>query len=226
MNNLTTHPGSAALAGSGTSASRLYISLILILNTASRRAALLFACFACFAGINCFSQTTLFHEDFENDPVNQPPPNFLILDGDFAVKQIEPANKVLELPGAPLDSFGALFGPATNGDLTLSARIYATSHGRRYPFFGLGLNGGGGYKLQISPAKDALEIFHGDTSIATVPYKWKSGAWTHLTLHVHPIDDSTRHIEGKAWLDGSPEPATWLITTDDKSPPPTGRASL
>ena len=185
----------------------------------------LFACFACFAGDSCFSQTILFQDNFENDTLGPPPSTFLVLDGDFAVKQID-ANKVLELPGAPLDTFGALFGPATNGALTISARIFGTRHGRRYPFFGLGLSGGGGYRLQVSPAKDALEIFRGDTSIASVPYKWQSGAWTILRLHLHPLDDSTRRLEGKAWTDGSPEPANWLVTIEDKSPPPAGRASL
>src|SRR5665213_1433805 len=132
------------------------------------------------------AETILYQNDFEKDELDKPPAGFLVLDGDFAVKQID-GNKVLELPGAPLDAFGALFGHATNGNLTVSARVYGTGHGRRFPIFAIGLNGGAGYKLQVSPAKDALEIYHGDNALAATPFKWKTATWTSLRLHIHSV---------------------------------------
>ena len=48
--------------------------------------------------------------------------DLLVLDGAFAVKA-EGGNKFLELPGAPLDTYGLLFGP------TVSANIAAVRMG-------------------------------------------------------------------------------------------------
>src|SRR5271154_2994871 len=89
----------------------------------------------------------LYQNDFEKAALNQVPDDFLVLDGDFAVKQSD-GNNFLELPGSPLDTFGVLFGSSTNAGVCVSARIYGTSKGRRSPSFGVGLNGAGGYKLK------------------------------------------------------------------------------
>ena len=169
--------------------------------------------------------TTLYQNNFEKEDVDKVPAGFLVLDGDFSVKQSD-GGKVFELPGAPLDAYGALFGPATNGSLTLSARIFGTRKGRRFPTFAIGLNGGTGYKLQVSPAKDALEIYQGDTALASAPFKWKTGTWTTLRLRLRPAAAGTWRVEGKAWTDGATEPASWMVSADQKDPPTPGRASL
>ena len=76
-----------------------------------------------------FAETTLYENNFEKAALDQAPDDFLVLDGDFAVKQSD-GNKFLELPGAPLDTFGILFGPTTNAGVRVSARIYATGKGQ------------------------------------------------------------------------------------------------
>src|SRR6266478_5339682 len=93
----------------------------------------------------------LYENNFEKADLEKVPEDFLVLDGGFAVKE-EAGNKFLELPGAPLDTFGALFGPTEKSSLAVSARIKGTSKGRRYPTFGVVLNGQGGYRSQVSPA--------------------------------------------------------------------------
>lgn len=172
-----------------------------------------------------FAETTLYENNFEKAALDQAPDDFLVLDGDFAVKQSD-GNKFLELPGAPLDTFGVLFGPTTNAGVRVSARIYATGKGRRYPSFGVGLNGPSGYKLKVSPAKNALEIYKGDESLANVPFAWKSGAWTMFKLQVRAVSDQLWKVEGKAWPQTEPEPADWTIWLEEKTPPHPGRASL
>jgi hypothetical protein len=167
----------------------------------------------------------LYTNDFQQEALEQVPSSFLVLDGDFAVKQIDD-RKVFELPGAPLDSYGALFGPATNGNLTVGARIFGTGRGRRYPTFGVGLFGGSGYKLQVSPAKDALEIYQGDNVLAGAPFKWKTGTWTVLRLRARAAAPGVWRIEGKAWGAGAPEPTDWMVSVDGKTEPTAGRASL
>jgi hypothetical protein len=167
----------------------------------------------------------IYQNNFEQEPLDQPPASFLVLDGDFTVKASE-GGKCLELPGAPLDAFGALFGPATNGNLTVSARVFGTGKGRRFPTFGVGLDGGGGFKLQVSPAKDALEIFHGDAALTNAPFKWRSGVWTSLRLRVQAEGAGAWRIEGKAWLAGATEPSDWMVRASETNAPAAGRASL
>src|SRR5687767_2573183 len=100
----------------------------------------------------------LYETDFEKAQIDKVPDDFLVLDGGFAVKE-ESGNKSLELPGAPLETFGVLFGPTESSGLAVTARIQGTGKGRRFPTFAVGLNGVSGYKLQISPAKKLVELF-------------------------------------------------------------------
>jgi len=94
--------------------------------------------------------------------------------GDFVVKE-DSTNKWLELPGAPLDSHSILFGPVTNANVRVEARIRSSRKGRRMPTFGIGMGGVAGYKLQIAPAKDALELLLDSTVVTNITFPWKSG---------------------------------------------------
>ena len=167
----------------------------------------------------------IYENDFEKSALDKVPDDFLVLDGQFAVKE-EGGNKFLELPGAPLDAFGVLFGPTEKEGTTVAARIFGTGKGRRYPTFAVGLNGQGtsAYRLQVSPAKKALELFKGDEVKASVPYEWRSGAWTRLRLQVRKMKDGPWKVEGKAWTDK--EPSAWLVSFDEREQPVAGRASI
>jgi len=169
----------------------------------------------------------LYENDFEKTELNKVPDDFLVLDGQFAVKE-EGGNKFLELPGAPLDTFGVLFGPTEKEGNGVSARIFGTGKGRRYPTFAVGLNGQGtsAYKLQVTPAKKALELFKGDEVKASVLHEWQSGAWTRLRLQVRKVKDGGWKVEGKAWKDGDKEPSAWMVSFDEKEQPVAGRASI
>jgi hypothetical protein len=167
----------------------------------------------------------LYENNFEKAEVGKLPEGFLALDGGFVVKE-EAGNKVLELPGAPLDSFSVQFGPTETADVAISARIKGTAKGRRYPTFGVGLNGVAGYRLQVSPAKKLLELYKDQEVKATAPFEWKSGDWTYLRLQIRKAKDGEWKIEGKVWLSGTPEPGTWMISSDEKEAPTAGRASV
>jgi hypothetical protein len=166
----------------------------------------------------------LYQNNFENVDVGKAPDDFLVLDGAFAVQQ-EGGNKYLELPGAPLDTFGALFGPTEKSDLAVTARIKGTSKGRRHPTFGVGLDGQGGYRLQISPGKGALELYKRDAVVASVPYEWKSGQWTMLRLQIVKAGAAWK-VEGKAWPQDAAEPQKPTVSYDETSEPPAGRAVI
>jgi hypothetical protein len=166
----------------------------------------------------------LYQADFDKAEVGKIPTDLLVLDGAFAVQQ-EGANRFLELPGAPLESYGFLFGPTEKDGIAASARIYATSKGRRYPTFALGLDGVGGYRLQVSPGKKLLELCRGEDVKASVPYQWESGKWTELRLRVLKSGTGWR-VEGKAWQEGAPPPTSWTISTDDAEDLPAGRGAI
>jgi len=166
----------------------------------------------------------LYENNFEKAQVGSVPDDFLVLDGGFAVQETN-GNKFLELPGTPLDTFGVLFGPTEKSDVSVSARIFGTKKGRRYPAFGVGLNGQGGFRLQVSPGKGTLDIYKGDTVVTNVPYQWKSGEWTTLLLQVVKSGDVWK-VEGKAWAQGASEPSTPMIALEEKTEPSAGRASI
>jgi hypothetical protein len=167
----------------------------------------------------------LFECDF-NALVEGPLPDlFMVMQGEFAVKDLG-TNKVMELPGSPLDSYSVLFGPVTNANVAVSAQIFGTAKGRRQPTFGVGLGGVAGYKLQIAPGKKAAELMKDATVLASAPFAWESGAGTHCKLQVRQTGESTWRVEAKAWKHGAPEPEAWLLTFEETEKPFAGQASV
>jgi hypothetical protein len=181
------------------------------------------AALAFFAATN-FAQEAIYKNDFESAEIEKVPQEMMVLDGSFTVAE-EGGNKFLELPGAPLDSFGLLFGPTEKVNRVVSARIFGTSKGRRAPTFSVGLGGVGGYKLQVSPGKKLLELYKGDAVKASAPFDWQSGKWTRLAL-VAKKAGADLALEGRAWTDGSAEPSTPLLTWKETEQPASGRASI
>jgi hypothetical protein len=178
------------------------------------------------AGAQATDGKTLYENSFDKAAVDSLPDDILVMTGNFKVKEAE-GRKVLELPGAPAEDFyGALFGPATNSGVCVSARIFGAGARRRFPSFGVGLNGGSGYCLRVSPAKGVLELYKGDEMRTNTALAWKPGSWTMLRLQVRPAAASSWMVEGKAWEQGTPEPGDWMIAFEEKTAPPNGKASL
>lgn len=171
------------------------------------------------------SAAPLYQNDFEQAQVGEVPEDFLVYEGAWAVRE-EGGNKFLELPGAPLETFAVMFGPTETENVTVSARAFGTRKGRRFPTFAVGLNGLGGCRLQVTPAKNAIELFKGDTLQASVPYDWPSGQWVRLRLQITKAGESRWRVAGKVWPDGAREPKEWTITWDQTEPPLAGRATV
>jgi hypothetical protein len=144
-----------------------------------------------------------FRQDFQQTPPGAVPPEFLVLAGLFEIKA-DGDNRFLELPGAPLDSFGVMFGPASGSppNIVVAARIFGTKSGRKFPTFAVGTCGAGGVRLQVSPAKKAIELYHGDLPLVSVPYEWSSGTWTLLRLALVPDGENVRIQGYVSGLDG------------------------
>ncbi len=167
----------------------------------------------------------LYTNGFDKAEVEKVPEEMMVLDGGFAVKE-EAANKFLELPGAPLETFGVLFGPTEASGLAVTARVQSTGKGRRFPTFAVGLNGVGGFKLQLSPAKKLVELVKGEEVVASAPFTWESGSWTLLRLQCRKVKDGEFRLEGKAWKQGDAEPKDWQISRAETTESPAGRSSV
>jgi len=168
----------------------------------------------------------LYENNFEKAEVGKLPENeFLVLDGDFTVKE-EGGNKFLELPGAPLDTFGVVFGPTQTNGVAVSARIFGTGKGRRFPTFAVGLNGATGLKLQVSPAKKLIELYSGEEVVASTPYTWESGTWTMLKLQLVQGADGKQRAQGKVWKHEGKEPQAWQIDHPVTANLSAGRSSI
>jgi len=170
---------------------------------------------------------TGYINDFSKAEVGKPPPDVQIAGGAFVVAERD-GNKLLELPGEPLDTFGLLYGPPQPAEASASARVQGESTGKRFPEFGVGVGDIGGYKLICLPGQNKLEIRKGDDPVAAVdlPQPWASGAWTTLKLEVRKTAGGRWNVQGKAWPAGKPEPVTPAVSADLIDPPPAGRASV
>lgn len=166
----------------------------------------------------------LYQNDFEAAEVNKTPAEMMVMAGSFEVKQ-EQEGKFLELPGEPLDTFGLLFGPSAKDGVSASARFFGTKKGRKFPTFGVSLNGVGGYRLQVSPAKSMLEFVKNDEPKQSVPFVWTSGKWTALRISVRK-QGAVWVIEGKAWPANDPEPAVPSFVIEETAEPTAGRAGI
>ena len=167
----------------------------------------------------------LYTNGFDKAEVEKVPEDMMVLDGGFAVKE-EGGNKFLELPGAPLETYGVLFGPTEASGLAVTARVQGTGKGRRFPTFAVGLNGVGGFKLQLSPAKKLVELVKGEEVVASAPFTWESGSWTMLRLQCRKAKNGEFKLEGKAWKQGDAEPKEWQISRAETVESPAGRSSV
>ena len=177
------------------------------------------------AALTTYAAEPLYQTNFEKTKTGEVPEDFLVLDGDFSVKQ-EEGNKYLELPGAPLDAFGFMFGPSARHGNEISARMFGTKKGRRYPVFGIALNGVNGYRLQVAPAKRAIELLKGSAVVANVPFRWGGGEWLRLALRVEQTGAAEWTVSGRVWADGKKAPAKPTITHKEAKEPRNGKPSI
>lgn len=180
------------------------------------------------AGLCAQDGKLLYENNFDKGKAGPVPEEMLVLDGAFVIK-VDGANKLLELPGSPLgdNPFGILFGPTEPSDIEVSVRILATSKGRRHPIFGPGVNGVGGYRLQVSPGKKQLELFRGEDVAASKEFEWAANSWTMFKLQIRKVEGGMQ-VQGKVWKQGTDEPKDWQISHLDKAETPVaaGRPSI
>jgi hypothetical protein len=165
----------------------------------------------------------LFEDTFSEATPGELPDGYLVLQGLFSVAASD-GNNFLELPGAPLETFGVLFGPSQPHGVELETRIRATKDGRKFPVFMAGLNGGNGYKIRVLPGRNGLELARGEEVLDRGSFRWKSGEWTKLRLRVVQEGEGVV-ISAKVWQ-GEDEPEEWQFRHKDEKPMPSGKAGV
>jgi len=166
-----------------------------------------------------------YFQDFDKLPNEKLPDDLMVLLGKFRIIA-EESNRFLKLPGTPLETFGLMFGPDEKENFEVSVKIKGTAKGRKYPAFGIGINGLGGYRLQVTPGKRALEIFRADEPAIQVPFRWEKNTWTQLKFRISKTEEKKWVIQGKAWSERDKEPDEWLISLTETEEPFGGRASI
>jgi len=178
-----------------------------------------------YIGQFSFATEEKYIADFEAVDPGEVPDDFLILEGEFAVREVE-GNNLLELAPFPLSTFTLLLGSAETEDVTIQARMKGDLQKRRFPVFGVGLSGISGYRLQVNPARKELELYRQEVVQATSDFSWKPDKWTVLLLQVLKTPEGKWKVQGKAWVEGSMRPADWMVSYDESEEPLSGRPSL
>lgn len=163
--------------------------------------------------------------DFQQSEIGKVPQELKVLSGEFAVRQ-EGQNRFLELGTSPLNTFGLFIGPDRAVDVSITARLRSLPTGKRFPEFGVGLGGAGGFQLWLMPTIGELQLRQGKSELVKAPLAWKPGEWVHLKLEVRKTGENSWLITGKGWLEGQTEPTEWMIRHEPTAAPPNGRASL
>ena len=167
-------------------------------------------------------ETSVFHESFSR--VTALPGDFTVLNGKVRIGHSN-GNRYAELPAKPDSSHGLLFGPALSKGLHVEARFLAED-GEKSPTFAVGLNGLSGYKLQVNPNKQQLELLRNEVMVHSVRFEWLPGQWTHLQLQVRELPGLQWAIEGKAWHEKQAEPKKWTLQWKETAAPSNGQPSI
>ena len=167
----------------------------------------------------------LYRNDFQDATVGEEPGDFLVLDGDFVTKR-DGDDRFLELPGTPLENFGALFGPTVRTGSRLGVTIQSQGKGRLVPAFGIGVNGLGGFRLMLSANRRQLELWRGDEVLVKTPYRWRSGSECRLELEAVPRADGDWQVRGWVWERSRGRQSASQIALERVAPPPRGKSSI
>ncbi len=162
-----------------------------------------------------------YKEDFNT--ATEVPKMIMVLNGEFSIAD-DAGNKTLVVAAEPLDTYTALFGPATKDNMMVRGRAKGESKGRRYPVYGYGLGGVTGTVLRLSGAKKALELVKNEESLGSVSFPFPADKWVWFHLQIRPTG-TTWIVEGKAWVEGTEEPKEWMLSVPFDKEPVSGRAS-
>ena len=162
--------------------------------------------------------TPLVQSDFRSGDI---PDGWVELNG-----QVSFANGAMQLPAAPAALHGVMFGPAFRENIRVTARFSAEANGGRFPEFGLGVNGAGGYRVMVSPEQQKLILFRSDVSVHETDHTWVPGDWTHLAMQIRRLPGLKWSVSAKVWHSSQLEPTDWQFEWTEYAEPLPGRTTV
>jgi hypothetical protein len=124
--------------------------------------------------ISAGAATPVFTEDFSKaERASFPRPDGV---GRPVLGEGGAAGRYLELPGAPLESYAAMFGPANKENWSARRGFQPRARDGVFRCSGVSINGVGGYRAQVAPAKKELELLKGDETVAKAPFVWENAS--------------------------------------------------
>ena len=165
---------------------------------------------------------SVFHESFSR--ATALPDDFTVLNGKVRIGRSN-GNRYAELPAKPSTAHGLLFGPALSNGLRVQVR-FLTEDAEKPPTFAVGLNGLSGYKLQVNPNKQQLELLSNEVIVHSAKFEWLPSQWTLLQLQVRALPGLQWAVEGKAWNEKEEEPTRWTLQWKDTAAPSNGQPSV
>ncbi len=147
----------------------------------------------------------LFKSDFNDLEVGDIPSNWMALDGEWSVIELD-GSKVLQLSPDPLVEASIQFGKSVKGEgATATVRVKANRKRRTAPRFGLGLHGGNGFHFRVVGVTKKIELKKGDDIMQSVDFDWRPGEWHFMELTVKPADTAWT-VSGKIWAESDEKP--------------------
>ena len=123
------------------------------------------------------------------------------------------------LQKAPLDTLlkraRVFLGPTTLSNYTFEADVRVAERRRQMGDIGITAQR---YSLVLYGTSQRLKLEPWEPETArtvTVPFAWKPDTWYRLKLRVENLPNGQVRARGKAWPQGGPEPAAWLIDKTD-----------
>ena len=159
-------------------------------------------------------------ENFDSWAVNTIPPTWVNATLKFAVREVN-GNKVfvkLTEGSSLLTRARAYFGPSDLSNYTVEGEALATQKRRQQGDAGVIAQR---YVLTLYGNSQSLHLEPWQPETARtvkIPFEFKPDTWYHLKLEVANLPDGKTRARGKAWADGQPEPAAWMVERVDPIP--------
>jgi outer membrane protein assembly factor BamB len=182
--------------------------------------------------------------DFEKNPVGKPPLTWIGAGMKFAVRDLTPENKVLvKLTDIPLFARARTYFGTPNmsnytlqGDVMVKETVYEDQGHAVHKIPDAGIINTR-YVLELKGTDQFLSLHDWPAALprvetepglalhTAISFTWGADSWYHLKLMVQQ-ENGKAICRGKAWREGLPEPADWMVTVEDTTPSKSGSPGL
>lgn len=154
--------------------------------------------------------------DFEAQPGDQPPPQWIHATGRFLVRDLGGTRGLFRATdNSVARRVRTYLGPPDWSDYTVEADVRVNERRRQMGDIGIIAQRyvlvlfGNSQRVELHPWQAADEM------TVRAPFAWKPDTWYRMKLRVENRPKGVTRAQGKVWPVGSPEPPSWLVVKDD-----------